>query len=145
MDCQLIQEFVVVAKKIWWRRNSFIFKGSFVHPNAIIKEARSLLEMLNEESSNQDSVQTCNSDMDWQAPPSNWIKMNWDSAVDKAKGIIGVGVAVRDNLGQIIATMRTKKHIFPDPLLAEAFGALKTVQFGLELGLSQVIIEGNSL
>ncbi|XP_040990995.1 uncharacterized protein LOC121238231 [Juglans microcarpa x Juglans regia] len=52
MDCQLIQEFVVVAKKIWWRRNSFIFKGSFVHSNAIVKEARSLLEMLNEESSN---------------------------------------------------------------------------------------------
>ncbi|XP_035546313.1 uncharacterized protein LOC118348520 [Juglans regia] len=102
-------------------------------------------DMLNEESSWQDSMQPCNSVKTWQAPPSNWIKVNWDSAVDKTEGFIRVGVVVRDNAGHTIATKRTKKHLFPDPALAEAYGALIAVQFGLELGLSQVIIEGDSL
>ncbi|XP_040994328.1 uncharacterized protein LOC121240868 [Juglans microcarpa x Juglans regia] len=147
MESKIIQVFVVVASKIWWRRNNLVFKGVFAHPKVIAQDARSILDMLNEEASNQgcSSNKICTSADVWQAPPSNWLKMNWDSAVDNARGIIGVGVAVRDSTGKIIATMRTKKHLFPDPLLAEAFGALKIVQFGLELGLTQVIIEGDSL
>ncbi|KAF5449783.1 hypothetical protein F2P56_030195 [Juglans regia] len=145
MDCKLLQEFAVVAKMIWWRRNRFIFDGSFAHPNAIVKDARRTMEMLNEERSWQVSVQPCNSVETWQAPPTNWIKVNWDSAVDKIEGFIGVGVVARDNAGHTIASKRTKKHLFPDPALAEAYGALIAVQFGVELGLSQVIIEGDSL
>ncbi|KAF5465485.1 hypothetical protein F2P56_015492, partial [Juglans regia] len=83
---------------------------------------------------------------EWQVPPSNWIKLNWDSAVDKVHGVIGVGVIARDIIGHTIATKQTNKILFPDPLLAEAFGALKAVQFGVELGLSQVVVvEGDSL
>ncbi|XP_035551020.1 uncharacterized protein LOC118349632 [Juglans regia] len=127
MDSRIIQEFAVVARKIWWRRNKLIFEGSFAHPNAVVREARGILDLLIEEESRQDHGQANTLEEDWQAPPSNWVKLNWDSAVDKAKGVIGVGVAVRDSFGYTIATMRTNKHLFPDPLLAEAFGALKAV------------------
>ncbi|KAF5471730.1 hypothetical protein F2P56_008503 [Juglans regia] len=81
----------------------------------------------------------------WQAPPSNWVKINWDSAADNGQGLVGVGVVERDNAGQVLATMKSRKPLFPDPLLAEALGALEAVQFGLDIGLSQVIIEGDSL
>ncbi|KAF5442049.1 hypothetical protein F2P56_036930, partial [Juglans regia] len=145
MDSRIIQEFAVVARKIWWRRNKFLFEGTFAHPNAVVREARGTLDLLIEEESRLGRGQTNTQVEDWQAPPSNWIKLNWDSAVDKANGVIGVGVAVRDSLGYTIATKKTNKLLFPNPLLAKAFGALKAVQFGVELGLSQVVVEGDSL
>ncbi|KAF5468997.1 hypothetical protein F2P56_013102, partial [Juglans regia] len=147
MPPQVIQEFVGVARQIWWRRNSFIFKETFTHPSTIIKETRHTLELLNEETPRKD-LRTCHgytSTNSWQAPPLNWIKLNWDGATDKAQGLIGVGVVARDSAGHIISTLRTSKHLFPDPLLAEAFGALQAMNFGLELGFTQVIIEGDSL
>ncbi|KAF5454797.1 hypothetical protein F2P56_024435 [Juglans regia] len=145
MDNRTIQEFAVVARKIWWRRNKLLFEGSFAHRNAVVREARGILDLQIEEESRLVRGQTNTLEEDWQAPPSNWIKLNWDSVVDKANGVIGVRVAVRDSFGYTIATKKTNKLLFPDPLLAEAFGALKAVQFGVELGLSQVIVEGDSL
>lgn len=54
-------------------------------------------------------------------------------------------MVVRDNASQVISTMRTIKHLFPNPLLIEAFGALQAVKFGLDFGLLQVILEWDSL
>ncbi|KAF5458722.1 hypothetical protein F2P56_022732 [Juglans regia] len=147
MESKAIQEFAVVASKIWWRRNTLVFKGVFAHPKVIVQEARTTLDVLDEEISNQGdrANKICTSVEVWQAPPLAWIKLNWDSAVDKARGLVGVGVVVRNSSRKIIATLRTKKHLYPDPLLVEAFEALKMVQFGLELGLTQIIIERDSL
>ncbi|XP_041026918.1 receptor kinase-like protein Xa21 [Juglans microcarpa x Juglans regia] len=41
--------------------------------------------------------------------------------------------------------MRLKKQLFPNPLLAESLGALQAIKLGLDLGLHQVVIEGDSL
>lgn len=104
----------------------FHFQSRVAHPSVIIKEARATLELLAEESKTKglSPNKHCIPTESWQAPPSHWFKLNWDETVDKAKGLIGVGVAVRDSAGQVITTMRTSKHLFPDPLLAEAFRAL---------------------
>ncbi|KAF5468375.1 hypothetical protein F2P56_012531 [Juglans regia] len=147
MESKAIQEYAVVAIKIWWRRSTLVFKCVFAHPKVIVQEARTTLDVLDEEISNQGdrANKICTSAGVWQALPLAWIKLNWDSAVDKVRGLVGVGVVVRNSSGNIIATLRTKKHLYPDPLLDEAFRALKMVQFGLELGLTHIIIEGDSL
>ncbi|XP_040996072.1 uncharacterized protein LOC121242246 [Juglans microcarpa x Juglans regia] len=78
-----------------------------------------------------------------------WVikHFNFDmtEVVDKANGLIGIGVAIRDCTGQIIATMRKRKRFFPDPLLVESYGALQAVKLGLDLGLQHIVIEGESL
>ncbi|XP_035539661.1 uncharacterized protein LOC118344031 [Juglans regia] len=94
-----LQEFVMIARKIWWRRNSFIFKKEFVHPNHIVREARAVLEMLSEKNLDQCTNQISPPTVSWQAPPTNWFKINWDGAVDKGKGLIGIGVVIRNSLG----------------------------------------------
>ncbi|KAF5475498.1 hypothetical protein F2P56_007298 [Juglans regia] len=99
LSAEELQEFVVVARKIWWKRISFIFKKGFSHPNLIIREARSILDMMSEKnldqctSNNQASFQLAS----WQASSVEWFKINWDGAVDKANGLIGIGVAIRDS------------------------------------------------
>ncbi|KAF5458407.1 hypothetical protein F2P56_022435 [Juglans regia] len=81
----------------------------------------------------------------WQAPLVDWYKINWDGAVHKDKGLIGIGVVIRDRSGQVIATLRQKEKLYPDPLLAESYGALQAVKLAREIGLHQVILEGDSL
>ncbi|KAF5477294.1 hypothetical protein F2P56_003944 [Juglans regia] len=101
-----LQEFVITARRIWWRRNSFIFKKGFTHPNHIVREARATLNMMAEKNPDQ-----CNT----QASPT------------------------------VIATLRQKEKLYPDPLLAESYGALQAVKLAREIGLHQVILEGDSL
>ncbi len=38
MEC-----FVVIARKIWLRRNAFIFEGSFMHPSKVLKRGDTFL------------------------------------------------------------------------------------------------------
>ncbi|KAF5454991.1 hypothetical protein F2P56_024611 [Juglans regia] len=140
-----LQEFVITARRIWWRRNSFIFKKGFTHPNHIVREARTTLNMMAEKKTDQCNTQASPTVIHWKAPPVDWYKVNWDGAVDKVKGLIGIGVVIRDRSGQVIATLRQKEKLYPDPLLAESYGALQAVKLAREIGLHQVILEGDSL
>ncbi|XP_042969023.1 uncharacterized protein LOC122301697 [Carya illinoinensis] len=128
-----LHEFVVVARKLWWRRNTFVSNKEFTHPNSIVREARILLDMMFKgdpnPQSNSRASQGCSSEAVWKVPSLPWFKINWDWAVDKANEVV-----IWDCAGQIIATMRQRKQFFPD-LLAEAYGALQAVKLGLELGL----------
>ncbi|KAG7964160.1 hypothetical protein I3843_09G155200 [Carya illinoinensis] len=144
-----LQEFVVVARQLWLRKNSHIFNKVFLPPNCLLKETRLRLDMMSEDEKfsqyHNRGYQTCTSVDVWQAPPSNWLKVNWDGALDQAKGLIGIGVIIRDDKGQTKATMRQKKMFFPNPFLDESYGALVAAQFALDLRLSQIILEGDSL
>ncbi|XP_042939392.1 uncharacterized protein LOC122274417 [Carya illinoinensis] len=82
-----VQKFVVVARKIWWRRNSFIFNQEFTKPHIIVKETRTLLDMLAEKDIDLNSKKppSCPLTEVWQAPSPNWFKINWDGAVDKER------------------------------------------------------------
>lgn len=72
--------------------------------------------------------------------------LNWDVAIDKTLCKIGIGVIARDWQGRVIATtMRMNRSLFPDPLLAETFGAFQATIFGSKLGLTNIKLEGDSL
>ncbi|XP_042958071.1 uncharacterized protein LOC122293596 [Carya illinoinensis] len=147
LDEVSLQEFVVVARRVWWRRNCFIFNNDFKHPKSVIREAHATLTLLNGENNNITTSPslTCRSPDVWTHPPPNWYKINWDSSVNKQKYQVGVGVIVRDCKGHVMATMRHNKQMYPDPLLAESYGALQAAKLGVDLGLRQIILEGDSL
>ncbi|XP_041026946.1 uncharacterized protein LOC121267144 [Juglans microcarpa x Juglans regia] len=146
MDTDCLQEFAMVAKQIWWRRNEFIFNQVFRHPNTVVSAASQNLKMLKEmEGQRSSSVPTNSSITEWQAPPMHFHKLNWDVVVDKTRARVGIDIVVRNFEGKIIAIMRRNQCMFPLPSLTEAYGALQVVSFALELGLTKVIIEGDSL
>ncbi|KAF5442612.1 hypothetical protein F2P56_035252 [Juglans regia] len=70
--------------------------------------------------------------------------MNWDASVDKYRGRVGIGVIIRDHKGLMIAALRMSRPLYPDPTLAEACWAYEATKFGLQLGLSKVVLEGDS-
>ncbi|XP_042973210.1 uncharacterized protein LOC122305014 [Carya illinoinensis] len=81
----------------------------------------------------------------WIAPPPNFYKANWDTAVDKENSKIGVGVIIRDSSGLIIASLCSSISLSPNPLLGEAVAALRASSFCSELGLNQIMLEGDSI
>lgn len=65
--------------------------------------------------------------------------------MDKIQCKIDIMIIVRDWEGIFLATMRINRPLFLDSLLTEAVGAYQAILFGLDLGLSQIILEGDSL
>jgi hypothetical protein len=49
------------------------------------------------------------SPVSWQPPPTSKYKVNWDMAVDKNHGHIGIGIVVKDYEGIVLATRSTTK------------------------------------
>ncbi|XP_059431643.1 uncharacterized protein LOC132165167 [Corylus avellana] len=81
----------------------------------------------------------------WQPPPVNMIKVNWDATIDQGNSCVGLGLLARDANGQFVAARGIKKRIAADPTVAEAIAALHAVIFAKELGFSNVMFEGDAL
>jgi hypothetical protein len=70
----------------------------------------------------------------WRSPPPGWVKVNWDVAVDKSNGRIGLGVVIRDHTGKLCAAKSLTRIGFLEPVAAEAMAVLVAVQLCGELG-----------
>lgn len=143
---ELVEEFVLVAKRVWMRRNQFIFKQEFKCPNSVALAAKDTLDelrLISTATSNQTSLNQALTTT-WSPPPTNFYKLNWDAAVDKAQCKIGIDLIIRDWNGRIVATLRSHRPLFPDPFLAGACGAMEAACFGQQMGLKKIILEGDS-
>ena len=70
--------------------------------------------------------------------------MNFDGAVFREENSAGVGVIIRDEEGQIIASMAEKVPL-PNSIAAlEAVAAVETLYFAAELGISSIVLGGDS-
>ncbi|XP_040991018.1 uncharacterized protein LOC121238256 [Juglans microcarpa x Juglans regia] len=126
LETKEVEEFSLLSQKIWTRRNDFVFKGAFTHPNMLMHHSLLLLQ-------------------EFQQAPQGVYKLNWDASVDKLHCKVGVGAIIRDWEGSVIATLRINRDLYPDPLLAEELAALRAVIFYKDLGLKKVIVEGDAL
>ncbi|XP_042954618.1 uncharacterized protein LOC122291034 [Carya illinoinensis] len=115
-----LTEVAVIARALWNRRNLWLFEQLFHSPFQVISRT------------------------EWTAPPPGFYKANWDAAVDKENSKIGVGVVVRDSSGMVIASVCSSIFLNPDHLLGEAVAALKASTLCFDIGLNQVMLEGDS-
>ena len=68
-----------------------------------------------------------------------------DGAVFKDQKAVGVGVLTRDCNGQVIAALSKKINAQLGPLEAEAKAVEAGIQFAKDIGIQDVILEGDSL
>lgn len=78
-------------------------------------------------------------------PPPGVFKINCDAAVDETKKLMGVSIIVWDHKGQVLATICSSKPYITNPTIVEAHAAWKVEKFGTDLGLQNIIIEGDAL
>ena len=79
----------------------------------------------------------------WEPPPCGWFKLNFDRAARGNLGAAGIGCIINDDTGKWVA----QKAMSIPPTsnnLAELEALDKGLQLCIDLGLSRVIIEGDS-
>ncbi|KAF5447435.1 hypothetical protein F2P56_032989 [Juglans regia] len=137
-NMEILEEFVVISKLLWQRRNKFIFQKEFSHPSSSLKQAHGELGEMEALKNSRTRLQTVEQIKEkWTPPPLSSYKINWDAVVDKTNCRIGLGVVVRDHRGLMIDALRMNRPLFPDPLLAEAYGLFEATKLGIQLGLSR--------
>ncbi|KAK9989613.1 hypothetical protein SO802_029852 [Lithocarpus litseifolius] len=80
----------------------------------------------------------------WLAPPNESFKINFDGAVFKDKDRAGIGVIIRDSRGLVMGSMSQVVPLPQTIVELEALAALKALEFAADLGLFNVILEGDS-
>jgi ribonuclease HI len=148
LDQEDFELLATVARRIWLRRNSVVFGGVLQNPNCLVTsamEACTAFYGANMKGDNQEVSLHNPIVPHWKAPPVGVYKINWDAAIDKSRRIMGVGVIVRDGEGEVVAALHSSQMGITDPATAEAYAAWKAVQFGRDLGLPKVILEGDAL
>ena len=110
---------------------------------AIVKDAELLMEDFN--SMNTIVKQPVPSrTQGWSPPIEGWYKVNVDGVVFRESSSYGIGVVIRNEQGQIVGAMSKKLNL---PIKAVEVEA-KVFEEGLllagDLGLKQVILEGDA-
>lgn len=71
----------------------------------------------------------------WLKPTREFVKANWDAVINGKKTMMGIGIVIRDHMGEILACLSAPKSFCGKPFLAEAWALKSTVEFCKELEL----------
>ncbi|XP_050259880.1 uncharacterized protein LOC126704942 [Quercus robur] len=80
----------------------------------------------------------------WEPPPPPLIKINFDGALFKDTEEAGLGVAVRDSHGNILASLAEKIRMPSSSDEVEALAAVRAITLAMDLNLPSFIVEGDS-
>ena len=70
-----------------------------------------------------------------------WVKVNWDIAVEKKSGRIGVGVVVRDDQGEVVAARCLTRMGTLEATAGEAIASYYAVCLCREIGAHNIMLE----
>jgi hypothetical protein len=147
MEDEEVEKFAIIAQRIWFKRNRMVFGGPLPIPRALVAEALETLSDFQKAqgtASNPSPVESTVTRHSWFPPPPGTIKLNWDVSIDKNRKLMGVGLIARDHLGAVKACGFMAQAYISDPMTAEAYAARCGVDFCMDLGLSTIILEGES-
>ncbi len=138
-----LETFMSISYQIWVSRNRLAFEGILMAPSQIFKTAtrerdeyKSIL--LTKSPSITRSIPK------WRAPEGEMYKLNFDGALFKTLTSAGIGVIIRNSEGLPMASMMSQKPNVTDPLAAEQFAAMKGLQLAHDIGITRLILEGDS-
>ncbi|XP_059435490.1 uncharacterized protein LOC132168511 [Corylus avellana] len=83
-------------------------------------------------------------ELGWKPPEIGWCKGNWDAAVEKDVGRMGLAVVIRDPGGNLLAARCEMRMGCLAPAAAEAHAVLLAIRLCRELGFEWVQLEGDA-
>ena len=131
---------------VWYRKNQIKVKN-VDHPiSQVAPTAQQTLHDFSKANLKAFSQLLANSTtrVRWSLPPQSSLKVNFDGATFKDVGKVGLGVVIRDNQGQTLASQSEQISLpfFSD--MVEALATARAISFALETGCSSFILEGDS-
>ena len=80
----------------------------------------------------------------WQPPVQDVYKLNFDAVVFSDINCSSVGAIVRNHVGEVMASMSAKGEYVHNSDEAEVWACRKALEFAMEAGFSNLIIEGDN-
>ncbi|KAF5451891.1 hypothetical protein F2P56_026950 [Juglans regia] len=77
----------------------------------------------------------------WSPPPTDWFKLNCDGSLFFDQNKTGIGAILRDFYGSIIMALSRGEEEFLEPEIVEATAVLRGLQFCLNTGIQNLMIE----
>lgn len=139
-----------ILRNLWLRKNSFLLDNKFPGPKQVVSSALLQLTFYREGNNftpGQQVVSSANPQgcviKNWAKPQGKILKCNWDAALNLTTA--GLGGIVRDSGGEVLVTLCCRSSSRLKPVVAEA-SALWTAMFICwELGLADIVFEGDCL
>lgn len=82
-------------------------------------------------------------DVWWSLPSNKYYKVNWDAANHNKWKRAGFGIIFGDRERNVFACLSTSPAFYSQPLVAECLALWRTIEFCTELGLQNVVLEGD--
>ena len=143
---EVFRVFIAISRKLWFRRNNFIHEGSFSHPNEVVCEVLGAIDDLNriQRQGLMHSMEPgAVSPKSWTKPLVTWVKVNCDAALDKTKGLFGMGVAVRDSDRRLLAAKSLIRRGRVELAVAEGMAFYYGVNLCIAMGFQNIWLEGD--
>ncbi|KAF5462772.1 hypothetical protein F2P56_018753 [Juglans regia] len=74
-----------------------------------------------------------------------YYKLNWDATIAKEASKVAIGAVIRDQMGLVVGTLQAQKVLFVDSFMAEAYALMLAVIFCRDMGIQDIIMEGDAL
>ena len=142
-----LELFATVVWMLWHRRNQIRVSSNAATPlGHIAVGARQQLQNYSRVQPAKSATETTNihTAVNWSPPRSPFLKINYDGAVFRDSNSAGLGVVVRDSMGEVLASLAENIPLPQTVADVEAAAARRAIMFARELSLSRVILEGDS-
>lgn len=105
-------EAAVTKKLIWDRRNNFVHKRDFIHPNILFLQAKEDVRLFKQATLLPNPLTSAPivpklASIIWSKIPINVYKVNWDAACHFTLQKVGIRIIIRDCNGRVYATFQT--------------------------------------
>ncbi|XP_059436728.1 uncharacterized protein LOC132169768 [Corylus avellana] len=102
LDADEVDVFACTARQVWLRRNKWVFEGKFSSPVQLLQMASDQVEATKSaDQGRQEEGQRVRQRplVHWRLTPPEFVKCNWDAAIDSAGKRMGVGIVIRNHVG----------------------------------------------
>ena len=139
----ILEKFAILSWLIWHKRNQSWLHFPSADYNQLWPHANAYLEEFLEATQSEKPVKSTSPLVSWNPPVHNGFKVNFDGALFKDANEGGIGVVIRDCSGMVIATLSQRVRTRASVDLIEALAAKRAITFAMEVGVTDVEIEGD--
>nr|POE76554.1 putative ribonuclease h protein [Quercus suber] len=145
LDQPEVQElFAIIAWSLWFCRKEIRVNELDKVPHDVVSWANNFrLEFQSMKEGTK--VARPKENLKWVPPPQGWFKANVDGAIFKVTNSAGIGVAVRDCQGWVLAALSEKVEGVQEAEVIETLAIRRPIRFAIETSFNCVIIESDSL
>ena len=141
-----VARMVTIAWALWFNRNEIKLGGVRKAGKDVVRWATQYLEgywlTIKRE---QPALVVIERVVSWLPPWANWFKINVDGAVFASQKAAGLGAIIRDDRGRVGAAMSKKVLVPLGALEAKAKAFVARLLLARDIGIQDVILEGDSL